>query len=296
MSRAQPYYQRFPSDEFAETLELNCEEYGLFQRMRDYSWHKRGIPDSKDTFERLRKAFQVSRYKMKRLWPAIENFFTLRDGFYFYEPDEAKRLQVVDISDKRSKAGKLGADARWSAQYGTGAEGERIQDGTAMANAIHDAMANASAPEPYPDPNYYPPPPTTVVEGGGGEPPPVPPETTESTPISMDRTEAYKAVALRSMDLGMDIPGEDLARAVLKKFTGVPHAEVVKLLPRFPGQESPGLWASKTRAQLEAETARQQLEAGRKPASREEHKRRMLEEAQQVDLERRRAAGGGNPQ
>lgn len=266
MSQSNPYYQRFPRDEFADTGHLTCEEYGLFQRLRDWSWHHEGIPDSKDSFKRLARMFQLSRYKFEKLWNGIENFFTLSNGFFTYENDEKKRLTIVDISTKRKKAGQLGAEARWSTRHQTADSG--------MANGMANAMANGPVPDmanephhhqnPDPDSREVPPPPQTPPEehGGGGAPP------VESNQELGEVVTDHEALNKRSTELGMPGMGKQMAKKIREKFPRQwSQREITAALVRFPGQESPAMWGALELSQLIEEAKRQASEQRKGPGA-----------------------------
>jgi uncharacterized protein YdaU (DUF1376 family) len=272
MSQSNPYYQRFPRDEFADTIHLTCEEYGLFQRLRDYSWHHEGIPDTEDSFKRLAKIFQLSKYKFEKTWRALENLFTLSEGFFFYERDESKRLRVVDISAKRRQSGLLGAERRWSTRHETasnGVETASLDDGKRMANAISDAtldgMANAAHHHQNPESSEVevpPPPPTPAESGGGGASPPGSLSDQQlGKPVS-----DHEAYNQRCEELGMPAMGKGLAKKLRAKFPRQwSQADISAALVRFPGQTHPGMWEAMELNQILTEGKRQATE--RKPAA-----------------------------
>lgn len=254
MRRPQPYIQRYPDRELMDTCELNCEEYGFLQRLRDFSMARGGIPDSEDTFKRLAKTFHISAYKLKKLWPVLENFFERREGFLVFPPDEEKRLQVIDGSHKRRVAGRLGASVRWSRNV---AEFPK-QDTDAPSNAISAdgevPMANNGIPEPPPDSRTIenirepPPPPTPSIEPGGGG----------GVPLVSQLTEAeYSAVCQRAAAQGLQAPSRTLANRIRVRFAPLDFENFLRVLVRVPNQNSPGLWESINQENLIAEAQRQ---------------------------------------
>lgn len=277
LNRQQPWFRRYPVNELAEFGILNCEEYGLFARLRDYALVNGGIPDNEEIFKRLGQMFQLSRYKMRKLWPRIENFFTLRDGIFLFEPEETQRLVVVDIRSKRKMAGRLGAERRWS---------EAIEEGTlrqnfAMASAIDANGGLPSTPplEPELDSRRVPPPPTPSSSdaGGGGAPQG---EQTQQRSLIQSPVQAVQA---RCRELGLPECTERVAANIVQKFNGIlPVSEIPANLPRYDGQHSPGLWLKRSPQALIAETQRQAAPLTPKPMMTEQQ-RRILERAAERD-------------
>ena len=276
----QTWYRRYPRDEAAETTVLTCEEYGTLQRFRDYSLIHGGIEDDQEIIRRIGASFQLSKYKLNKLWNRIENFFTVRDGRFFYEADETERSALFVISCKRSLAGKLGASARWSDRNKAASDGQNVPMANAMNLPSGLPSENPGEPEPETDTTGgNPPPPTPASEpgGGGGSPP------AEIAQLVTDQE--YLAIAQRALDLGMAVPTRKLALRLRQKFSDRPIEAVVKILVRWEGQEHVGLWDKKTVADFELEAARQ-VSGDRKPSGREQHQREMLDAARELDRQR----------
>jgi hypothetical protein len=252
ISRQQPWIKRFPDRELADTCELNCEEYGFLQRLRDFSMVRGGIPDSGDLFFRLAKTFQLSKYKLKKLWPVLENFFTLRDGVYYYDRDEERRLQVIDSRHKRQVAGRLGAEARWSREVAEFPKPGSNPDGNATAG-------ESAAPSP-PDGMLELDPRDQIQEREAAaaarpEVKTMEPEAAGAAPEAEKNFQPEKIQRLteRCSQLGLQLPDRKLSVRLLEKF---PSIEPEKW-PRFPEQRSPGLWVEKSIEDMTYEIARQ---------------------------------------
>jgi uncharacterized protein YdaU (DUF1376 family) len=285
MSASNPWYQRYPSDELADFSILTCEEYGLFQRLRDWCWNNEGIPDSKEIFQRLARVFQLSRYKFEKLWKRLENFFTLSDGKFWPDVDEARRIKLVDISAKRKKSGILGASVRWSTRH------EAIDSGVpdAIANEWQmpfsmDGKPDTPPPEPYPDPeeNHHPLPPPPLANaataGGGGDSPPL---LDQEVSNIGDQPTVHEALNQRSLQLGMPAMGKTLARKIRDKFPldWTPN-QVAAALVRFSNQDSPGLWGDLTADALRVEADRQKQPQEQRDKAGKEMDKRAAEIAQ----------------
>lgn len=297
----QPWYPRHPKDELSgPTIALTCEELGLLQRLRDYSWENGGIPADEAFLRRLAKVFQLSPYKWRKLWPVIENFFDRFEGFFTYDSDEQERRIIQDLSAKRKVSGILGAEARWKTVKNRRNQVDITDsktDGKAMASAIpfatSEAMANDGQPQlqpqgdpptPYPSPNMG-----DAGLAAGAVASLNEPDEVESPPVQRDPGTAvtadsgFRLIAEHCRQLGMEAASPKLVRELLKKFTGLSPGEVIQHLPRFSNQQSPGLWAQKSRLELVQEAERQLESPERKPSSREERYARLLDWAREID-------------
>lgn len=275
---SQSWYKRWPHNEFAETIVLNCEEYGLLQRFRDYSIVNNGIENDLELIQRLGARFGLSRYKLKKLWPRIENFFTLREQRFLYEQDEQERHQLFIIRGKRQLAGRLGAQARWTDRDKVASGGENLPMASAMANAIGLPPGLPSEVEVEVDVEVEgePPPPTPASEspgGGGGAP--------LSAQVVTD--EDFRQIAQRALDLGMAAPARSLAAKIRKKFGDRPIESVIRALVRWEGQEHVGLWGAKSADDFDLEAARQGSDLSRKQSQRELDNAQLLDRARERD-------------
>jgi hypothetical protein len=297
---SQSWYKRWPSTEFAETIVLNCEEYGLLQRFRDHSIVNNGIEDDQELIQRLGARFGLSRYKLKKLWPRIENFFTLRDQRFVYEQDEQERHQLFIIRGKRQLAGRLGAQARWSERDRTASDGENVPMANAMANAISLPSGLPSEVEVEVESRREVSSAAAITRGhaasaaAAAESPPTTQASQELTNPHDDRNRrAFEALSVRCAELQMPVPSPDLAVEVVKKFTHLSPEEAARALPRFPDQRNAALWLSKSVLEIELEAARQAtaLHGDRKPTAKEQHQQHMLERARQVDAKRQGGSG-----
>lgn len=262
----QPWYRRYPKEELAETIQLTCEEYGFLQRLRDYACQHGGIPSDEDFLKRISRVCQLSRYKFKKLWPQIENFFTLRDGFYVYEADEVWRLEVQEINANRKIAGEKGARSRWNNTPGVQTEipfpddGKRID--LPLANGWHSEPESEADIERVEGP---PPPPTPSAEGGGG-----PPLTLAKSVTDSD----FTVFANHCAQLALPMPARATAIRMLEKFPGLTMLQIIDRLPRFIRQEHAGLWLSMPIEQIDKEV-QEQLQ--RKPNAKVETMQRAVQ-------------------
>ncbi len=243
--RPQPYIQRYPDQELADCIELDCMEYGFLQRLRDFSMRRGGIPDSEETILRLAKSFHLSKYKLQKIWPTIENFLTLRDGHWYYMPDEDKRLQELSSSDKRRVAGTLGARVRWSGKVaqmpnpGEPGDGSAISaesaspsqtDGKLELDSRSQIQSKGAAAAQD----------IGTTEAAGAAPP-------------LIAQGFIEALAIRCAELELQVPDKKLCIRLLQRFPTLPPGEY----PKFHEQRSPGLWLEKSIDDMVLESRRQ---------------------------------------
>lgn len=292
MPRNQPWIQRYPSEELAgPTRILTCEEFGLLQRLRDYAGVGGGIPNDEEYIWKLARTFHLSKYKLRKLWPTVKNFFTVRDDCLFYEDDEEKRTAQLVMINKRRHSGHLGAEVRWGNRSEPGLSGAGNPDGNAIASAIGENLAKHGEPESesYSNGGYPPPPHETGAGGGGGadqgrtkgkDNKPV-----EPPPEISDRE--YQAIRSRAAELGMAAPRRRLAGAIRSKWPReAPLEQVCAELVRWPGQEHCGMWLGMERSDFTAERDRQAAPAPRKRTAAEDINRRLMESARARDATR----------
>src|SRR5271156_3976156 len=115
MAKNQSCLQRCPAEELSGAqIVLSPSEYGVLQRLRDFSFVNGGIPDNELFLKELTKKFGVSAYKFKKFWPILEQFFEKTfEKIFVYPEDEEKRTQARVLTAKRQIAGKKGAELRW---------------------------------------------------------------------------------------------------------------------------------------------------------------------------------------
>jgi hypothetical protein len=240
-------------------------------------WVNNGLENDEVKLMALAKeSCGFTRYKFLKYWAELSKIFILRDGKLFFERDEEKRFRLMETSDKRQKASRIANDARWRSGGGPvdeqGEETVSESDNVIQAEFVMASSESEGIPPPQPDTETHtdrgnPPPPTTEETaaraqaaggGGGGSPPSHVFESAKPTAVDVTITDAeFRMIQLRSVHLGMPVPSRALALEIRKKFKNLPCEELIRMLPRFPGQEGPGLWASKSRSELELETSRQ---------------------------------------
>lgn len=124
-----PFYV---GDYLSATSRLTTEQHGAyFLILIDY-W-KNGPPPNDDTVLAQIARLPIASWRKAR--PALIAFFDIQDGYLIQKRVEKERAKASDITDERSKAGKIGAARRWQ-NHGKG-------DDKPMANAMAKPLANA---------------------------------------------------------------------------------------------------------------------------------------------------------
>jgi uncharacterized protein YdaU (DUF1376 family) len=117
----------YVGDYLSATTRLTTEQHGAyFLLLLDY-W-KNGPPPNDDAV--LAQIARMSPAAWRKARPALIGFFESRDGLLNHKRVDRERVRAAEITEERSKAGKVGAAKRWQSN------GKRI------ANAIALPMAN----------------------------------------------------------------------------------------------------------------------------------------------------------
>ena len=268
------WHPRRPKDEIVNLMALTCEEFGFLQRLRDFAWVNGGIPADEEFVLRLARSFQLSGYKFRKIWRRIENFFTIQEDCYMYEPDEDERKEKVQNIAKSRYFGKLGALKRWGKQPETIPDQISDQDSPPYSPPYPETMAN------YRDNNNRQiedqlPPPTPSMEPSSGS---------GTADLSIP-TETHQAICQRALDLGMAAPVFKVIGWIYQQFSG-DHEAIVAGLVRWEGQKHAGLWGTKTRQEFELEAFRQ-----RSTIRKETQNERLLRQSRELDEQDRRRTG-----
>jgi hypothetical protein len=255
INRQQPWVPRYALEELGgDLLGLNCECFGFVQRLRDLAWANFGLPMSEEKLMEIGLSFRFSRYKFRKYWSELKNFFTEKDGRLYFTRDLEHSEAAIEKSAKLQESGKLGAEIRKQRNGYQRASVPKVGHGQAI---LFDGNQD-------PDPDieeHLPPPPTEtrpVVDdrataGGGGEV-----EKIIQTGNGMGTPEAdHRAILEHCHRLGIPAPSRTLSIELRAKFPGWPIAQVLQNLPRFENQTSPGLWRGMGPESLRAEAERQ---------------------------------------
>lgn len=130
-----PFYW---GDYFRDTGHLTCEEHGAYFRLIGHCWIRGGKLVDDDA--RLALLLGLSLAKWRKMRATIAEFFQIKDGFWSHKRIHRELESARKNREKRSKAGKKGADKRWQSQC----------DGNDSANA--NALPT-QCPSPVPVPS-----------------------------------------------------------------------------------------------------------------------------------------------
>lgn len=127
-----PYLPLFFGDFLASTAEWEGEERALYLLLLGHQWSIGSLPADA---EKLRRISGWSAKTFRDAWPTVSSKFELRDGRLYNARLENHRSAALEISEKRSKAGRRGAERRWGDEANEDGEASGQANGKGMASA-----------------------------------------------------------------------------------------------------------------------------------------------------------------
>lgn len=118
-----------------DTARLTRDQHGAYLLLLFAYWTNGGALSADDA--QLAATVKATRAEWRRLKPAIAPYFQERDGLWFNKRAEIELAHARDLVEKKSRAGKAGANARW--------------DGKRDADAL-PRQSQTDAPQPLPLP------------------------------------------------------------------------------------------------------------------------------------------------
>ena len=131
MSRSDTWMPFYVGDYLSATGRLTTEQHGAYLLILLDYW-KNGPPPNDDAV--LAALARMSPAAWRKAKPALIGFFEVRDGLLIQKRVEKERERTTEITEERSKAGKIGAAKRW--------QGHTPKKGKRIANAIDLPLAN----------------------------------------------------------------------------------------------------------------------------------------------------------
>ena len=126
-----PAYQEYPADILNDVnfIQMSMAERGLLWTMRMLCWKNIHLPADNTT---LAKVLMIPEEILNSIiHPRVQDFFKvdLNDPTKVFCPSlEDYRHEIQKRRERRSKAGKAGADARWSSDDSNAISGEIAQE------------------------------------------------------------------------------------------------------------------------------------------------------------------------
>jgi uncharacterized protein YdaU (DUF1376 family) len=105
-----PYMQFYPAKYLADTAHLTTLEHGAYLLLIFNYW-QRDKP-LQDINTRLSSVARVSKTEWETVRPALEEYFDIRDGFWYHNRLESDLQGVKDKISKKKKAGLASAEAK----------------------------------------------------------------------------------------------------------------------------------------------------------------------------------------
>jgi len=109
---ALPYFKFYVSDWRGGVEALTLEERGAFITLLAWSWENGPLPTEKT---RLATLLGITVPKFTRLWRTLGEFWVDSEVGWINERLELERAKLADQHEGLAKAGKKGAERRWSA-------------------------------------------------------------------------------------------------------------------------------------------------------------------------------------
>lgn len=136
MTKNDTWMPFYVGDYLSATGRLTTEQHGAYLLILLDYW-KNGPPPNDDAV--LSALVRMSPAAWRKAKPALLGFFDIQDGLLVQKRVEKERVKASNITEERSKAGKVGAAKRWQ------------KNGKRIANAIDLPLANGQqtdAPSP----------------------------------------------------------------------------------------------------------------------------------------------------
>jgi len=119
---------------------LPLEPRGLYREMLTQAWRRQArLPNNHQAIQR---AVGCTADEWSRCWPAIQHYWRVDGAFLVNETQLEIYQETTDLSAKRSEAGRLGNQKRWSQE-----------NRKTVASDIANDIANTSPPSPSPSPS-----------------------------------------------------------------------------------------------------------------------------------------------
>lgn len=139
MRKSDVWMPLYIGDYLADTGRLTTEGHGAYLLLLMDYWRNGPPPDDDKTLAAITK-LPLSRWR--KLRPALAGFFTITDSQWRQKRADKELGKTAGVVQKRSCAGKVGAEARWGKrERQADDESDDKPDATAMANAIANAIA-----------------------------------------------------------------------------------------------------------------------------------------------------------
>ncbi len=277
----------FPGDEIADFRANTCEEIGFIMQLRWFAWRNDGIPTDENFLFRLGKQLGLTRNRFKKLYESVQNHFVFVQDRIRYRQDEPRRIETEEQTAKLQESGRKGAEIRWAnnerrLRFVPKADVAPLENSDGYHLHLHSPVEAINGGEPPPPP----PTPSKVEEE-------VPAPQNESQNLTNEEYQAFvvHCAEVRSPDgqQGLGVPGRKLCQRLRAKFPRMTVAEIIKILPKFDGQTSPGMWDKMTAEHLQLQALNQTIrrDAPRKPTASEEQFQRNLAWARERDQKRK---------
>jgi uncharacterized protein YdaU (DUF1376 family) len=152
-----PAYQRYPRDILAnpDIVALNYEEYGVYERLRDYIWLEESLPNDE---RYLANILKIRLNKFQKIFSSIKKLFKIENG----------KITCPDLDEERQK------QAAWRLKSSEGGKEtvrrrrEKVKGGSQMVQRVVEPKLNSSTSTSTSTSTTNPPPPKNENSNGNG--------------------------------------------------------------------------------------------------------------------------------
>lgn len=146
MKKTDAWMPLYIADYLADTQHLTAEQHGAYLLLLMQQWRSGVLPLDMDELAMMARV-DITSFR-KRVWPKLLKFFDETPDGYSQKRLAAERKHADDVSAKRSKSGRAGAENRWQDEVKKTDEnggGGQQDDGKTSGEAHGEPMANAMA-------------------------------------------------------------------------------------------------------------------------------------------------------
>lgn len=111
MSKVDVWMPLHIADYLADTMHLNAQQHGAYMLLLMHHWRAGCIPSCEEQLSAISRC-ELGAWK-RSVWPVLKSFFTEVDGVLIQKRAVSEREYAEGLTDKRSKAGRNGAEKRW---------------------------------------------------------------------------------------------------------------------------------------------------------------------------------------
>jgi len=103
------WYAFYPKDFMIDTMHLSLEEDCMYRRLIDLYYMEAGPIENNPAI--IAKKLRVNPKVFRRLFPSLQNYFQIKNGFLHHKRIDMELQKSKDIQERRAEAGRKGGKA-----------------------------------------------------------------------------------------------------------------------------------------------------------------------------------------